>query len=177
MSPQSALVSILWTLSQSSFFVGIRKVHRMSPEKCTKGTPAVHGACLEGTRLSIVTRDYLSWTTSRRLAWFPANSKHLFKTFFLKVGAGKWCSGCEFPADVNLSWSTRPRFVLTSYIHDWKGRSSVVSVLGWWSSESKATVGSTPDRDRVKDCFQFSWVNTCVNSSSACLTLYAVRTK
>ena len=48
---------------------GARKVYG----KCIKGTPAVLRRCLQGTRLSITARDYISWITSRRQAQFLAD--------------------------------------------------------------------------------------------------------
>ena len=67
---------------------GYSKGARKVSGKCIKGTPAVLRRCLQGTRLSITARDYFSWITSRRQAQFL----------------------------VDLSWSTMPRFVLTTHM-------------------------------------------------------------
>ena len=81
-------------------------------------------------------RDYFSWITSRRQA--------------------------QFLADLYLSWSTMPRFVLTTHMTE---RAVAQWLALWcWSSESEATVGSTPDRESVKDLFQFFWDTVCTNT-------------
>ena len=81
-------------------------------------------------------RDYFSWITSRRQA--------------------------QFLADLYLSWSTMPRFVLTTHMTE---RAVAQWLALWcWSSESEATVGSTPDRESVKDRFQFFWDTVCTNT-------------
>ena len=122
----------------------------------SKGARKVSAKCIKGTRLqysedvfkvpgcqSRSVTDYFSWITSRRQA--------------------------QFLADLYLSWSTMPRFVLTTHMTE-------RAVAQWlalccWSSESKATVDWTPDRDSVKDRFQCLWVNTCADSQTARLTL------
>ena len=81
-------------------------------------------------------RDYFSWITSRRQA--------------------------QFLTDLYLSWSTMPRFVLK--IHMTERAVAQWSALWCWSSESEATVGSTPDRESVKDHFQFFWDTVCTNT-------------
>ena len=81
-------------------------------------------------------RDYFSWITSRRQA--------------------------QFLADLYLSWSTMSRFVLTTHMTE---RAVAQWLALWcWSSESEATVGSTPDRESVKDHFQFFWDTLCTNT-------------
>ena len=81
-------------------------------------------------------RDYFSWITSRRQA--------------------------QFLADLYLSWSVMPRFVLTTHMTE---RAVAQWLALWcWSSESEATVGSTPDRESAKDRFQFFWDTVCTNT-------------
>ena len=115
---------------------GYSKGARKVSEKCIKGTPALLRRCLQGTRLSITAQDYFSWITSHRQA--------------------------QFLADLYLSWSTMPRFVLTTHMTE---RAVALWLALWcWSSESEATVGSTPDRESVKDRFQFFWDTVCTNT-------------
>ena len=52
---------------------GYSKGARTVSGKCIKGMPEVLRRCLQGTRLSVTTRDYFSWITSHRQAQFLAD--------------------------------------------------------------------------------------------------------
>ena len=80
---------------------GYSKGGRKVSGKCIKGTPAIPRWCLQGTRLSIAARDYFYGLP-------PVDKRNFWLT----------CT-CR----------NRPAPFSPDNLHDWKGRSSVVSAM------------------------------------------------